>query len=190
MALGRRAQRESPCSPEVLALYLRERPVLAVQARRKLIPFPCEDICSSVEMSAIRYGRSDYPALRGHGRPGLWFSRFVVETLCPGHRLDCAGQREWTVQACCAGRLGCVEARRVWVKWRVCACSPSPETTSAPSPASPTTASWRGSGCPAPSPNSLRAGFKAGPVPAVAPRWLMAGHTVSAPAQHVTARVR
>src|SRR5262249_244363 len=81
--------------------------------------------------------------------------------------------RCWTaggaVQACGADGLGCVEARRVWVKWRVGACSSSPESASAPYPASPTTVSWRGSGCPAPSPDSLRADFKAGPVPAVAP---------------------
>jgi hypothetical protein len=65
--------------------------------------------------------------------------------------------------------LGSVAAQGVWVKWRVGACSSAPESASAPSPASLTTASWPGSGCPAPSPNSLRASFKAGPVPAVAP---------------------
>ena len=52
------------------------------------------NICSSVEMSAIRFGRSDHPALRGYnGRPGLRFSRFAGwGTVMPG-------PAAWTVLA-------------------------------------------------------------------------------------------
>src|SRR5215469_1031475 len=122
-------------------------------------------------MSAIRLGAQIILLCAAHNgppRPAVLAVRRLGTVMHgpPPGRCWPAGV---AVQACCADRLGCVEARRVWVKWRVGACSFSPESASAPSPASPTTVSWRGSGCPAPSPNSLRAGFKAGPVPAVAP---------------------
>jgi len=137
------------------------------------------NICSSVEMSAIRYGRSDHPALRGHnGRPGLRFSRFVGgRRLCPGHRLDCAGPagvdrpglmcRPAGLRGGAAG-LGEVAG--------LCVLTLAGDRISATTGFTDNSVLARFS-CPAPSPNSLRAGFKAGPVPAVAPRWLTADHT-------------